>query len=256
MEKKGKGDKRMIYDTLLIGCGFLSAGYATEKKNTCIVEEHQMCDSAFTLTVPSFCYSPYVPKTIEGERLFEIFRSLSLFSEKQQNTSAFECALSKYLLAEDIRPTLKCRVIEQKKREDGLFEVSVQTNGGLDTLFARKVIDTTPHIVNKQMTVLFVSEDYEDVSGTLSTLFPDSSSECAFYDGRYAVHIPIPDEYDENTAKVYIYKKWNEAGLRAKILYIAPLFYGVVSVDALSDLRFKNPIEAFEYGIAMAKEEE
>ena len=245
----------MIYDTLLIGCGFLATGYATQKKNTCIVEEHQMCDSAFTLTLPSFQYTPYAPKTAEGECLFAIFRSLSLFSEGQQNTSAFECALSKYLIEKEIRPILKCRVIEITEREDGIFKVLVQTNGGLDTILAKKVLHTTSRVKKKHMTVLFVSEDYPSAKSTLLSLFPDSYTESAFYDGRYALHIPIANEYDENTAKVYIYKKWNEATVPAKILYIAPLFCGVVSEEAFSDLRFTNSIEAFEYGITLAKEE-
>lgn len=245
----------MIYDTLLIGCGFLATGYATQKKNTCIVEEHQMCDSAFTLTLPSFQYTPYTLKTAEGERLFEIFHSLSLFSEGEQNTSAFECALSKYLIEKEICPILKCRVIEITKREDGICEVLVQTNGGLDTILAKKVIHTTSRVRKKYMTVLFVSEDSPSLKNALLSLFQGSDMENAFYDGRYALHIPIADEYDENAAKVYIYKKWNEAIVTAKILYIAPLFSGVVSEGALSDLRFTNPIEAFEYGIALAKEE-
>lgn len=245
----------MIYDTLLVGCGFLATGYATQKKNTCIVEEHQMCDSAFTLTLPSFRYSPYTPKTAEGERLLDIFHSLSLFSGGEQNTSAFECALSRYLMEKEICPILKCRVIEITKREDGILEVLVQSNGGLDTILAKKVIYTTSRVKKKFMTVLFVSEDYPSAKDALLSLYQGSDIENAFYDGRYALHIPIADEYDENTAKVYIYKKWNEKAVPAKILYIAPLFCGVVSEETFSDLHFTNPIEAFEYGITLAKEE-
>ena len=43
-------------------------------------------------------------------------------------------------------------------------------------------------------------------------------------------------------------------GVNAKILYMAPVFYGAANPDKLSDENYDNPIEAFEAGYFYAKE--
>ena len=242
-----------VYDTLIIGCGYFSVGYASFSENTVICEEHQICDTSFYLPMRCFGYKPYSPKTEDGMKLFDTFNSLSLFRESEQNTNGFEFAFCKYITEKGINVLLKCRVIYVKEQEDGIFDVTIQTNEGLNHLFAKKIIDTTHEPEKKYFTVLFVCDDIEKVKDKLLAVFNGAQIEHAFYPGRYAIHFPAFDT-DENLIKLEIYKKWQTLDVNAKILYMAPIFYGESNADKLFDGNYDNPIEAFESGYIYAKE--
>ena len=242
-----------IYKTLIIGSGYTSFGYAQGCPNSVICEEHQICDTSFYLPLRSFHYKHYIPKTEEGARLLDIFNSLSLFKENWQNTNGFEFALCKYVSEKGFDILLKCRVIDISRRVDGIYDVTVQTNAGLTHLFAEKILDTTDRSTEKRFTVLFVCDDIEGVRGKLLSAYSGAEIEPAFYKDRYALHISTCGS-DENRIKLEVYKKWRALGIDAKILYMAPVFYGKGSVNKLSDWNYENPIEAFEAGYSYAKE--
>ena len=86
-----------IYDTLIIGSGYTSAGYAASHPGTLICEERQAVDTSFYLPLSGFCHHPYAPRSGEGKKLLEIFESMSLFQGGLQNTNGFEAALCTYL---------------------------------------------------------------------------------------------------------------------------------------------------------------
>ena len=132
-----------LYKNLIIGSGYFSIGYAAACPDTVVCEEHQICDTSFYLPLRTFRYKPYSPKTEEGARLLSIFNSLSLFGENEQNANGFEFALCKYVSHNQLNILLKCRVIRTERREDGIYDVTVQTNEGLTHLFAEKITDTT-----------------------------------------------------------------------------------------------------------------
>lgn len=242
-----------VYDTLIIGSGYASAGYAAACPNTVICEEHQICDTGFYLPLKSFRYRHYSPKTEEGTRLLGAFHALSLFRGNQQNTNGFEFALCKYMDEKRLELLLKCRVIGRKQRPDSIYEVTVQTNEGLTHLLAKQILDTTNQSSEKYFTVLFVCDDIEKVKDQLLSAYTDAQIEPAFYSGRYALHIAAHDT-DENRIKLAIYEKWRSLAIDAKILYMAPVFYGAESADPLCDAHYENPIEAFEAGYFYAKE--
>ena len=244
-----------IYDTLIVGSGYFATGCAMARGNSVICEEHQVCDTGFYLPLRSFHYHPYTPKTREGDRLLEIFRGLSLFSETEQNTQAFEIALCQYLLETKQEVLLKCRVIDRKRREDGVFDATVQTNEGLTHLFAREVLDTVGVPSSKQLTVLFTSELFSEDSEKLLAAFAGAGIEPAFYPNRYALHLPVAEGLDENQIKVEIYRTWKRLDISAKILYMAPVFFGERMGGGLCDRDYDNPIEAFEAGYRYGKEE-
>lgn len=243
-----------VYETLIIGCGYYSAGYAAAKGNCIICEEHQVCDTSFNLPLRSFSYTPYVPKTKEGNTLFNCFNSLSLFKNEKQNAHAFEIAFCKYIVGSKIKVLLKCRVIKTVMREDGIFDVTIQTNEGLNHLFAKKILNTVNSSADKMYTVLFVCNDIEKEKNKLLAAFNSSTVEPAFYDGRYALHLTTPNNADENYIKCEVYNTWLSIDTDAKILYMAPTFYENGSDCEHCDVNYKNPIEAFEAGYRYAKE--
>lgn len=242
-----------VYDTLIIGSGYCSAGYAAACPNTVICEEHQICDTGFYLPLRSFRYRHYAPKTEEGARLLSKFEALSLFGETEQNTNGFEFALCQYLAERQTELLLKCRVIRMEERSDRIFDVTVQTNAGLSHLFAKKILDTTDRSDERYFTVLFVCDDLDAVKGKLLAAYRGAQIETAFYPGRYALHMPVQG-VDENLVKLEVYQKWRALDLDARILYMAPVFYGAGSADRMSDAHYENPIEAFEAGYFCAKE--
>lgn len=242
-----------VYDTLIVGCGYASLGYACANKNTLICEEKQICDTGFYLPLRSFRYVPYQPKTEEGVRLFEIFNECSLFSSDEQNTNAFECAMCTYIAEASPTVLLKSRVIHTERREDGLFDVSLYTNEGILHCFAKKILRAENTVEKKWITVLFTSEDIENDRARLIDAFKNATVEPAFYKRRYAIHVEA-EGMNENTVKPWIYRRWSDASVGAKIVYIAPILYGRGTGRPLCDLGYENPIEAFEAGYALAKE--
>ena len=242
-----------VYNTLIIGSGYFSIGYAACCTSTVICEEHQICDTSFYLPQRSFRHHRYSPKTEEGTRLLSIFNSLDLFRESAQNTNGFEFALCKYVLEKRLDILLKCRVIGIERRSDGIYDVTVHTNEGLTHLFAEKILDMTNRSKKKYFTVLFVCGDVEKAKRELLSVYSDAKIEPAFYPGRYALHIPAHNS-DENRIKLEIYERWRSLNTDAKILYMAPVFYGEANKDMLSDYNYDNPIEAFEMVYFYAKE--
>lgn len=242
-----------VYDTLIIGSGYFSVGYAESCPNTVICEEHQICDTGFYLPLCSFRHKHYKPITEEGIALLRTFESLALFRGDEQNTNGFEFALCKYIAQKPLELLLKCRVICAMQREDGIYDVTVHTNEGLTHLFAKKILDTTNRAKKLYFTVLFVCEDVESVRAKLLSAYHGAQIESAFYPGRYALHVPVHN-CDENRIKLEIYQKWCTLDTDAKILYMAPVFYGDPCENLLCDACYENPIEAFEAGYLYAKE--
>ena len=242
-----------IYDTLIIGSGFCSTGYAAGCPNTVICEEHQICDTGFYLPLRSFRYKQYSPKTEEGTRLLRVFESLSLFREHEQNTNGFELALCKYIAQQNLEVLLKCRVIHIEQQADHLYDVTVHTNEGLTHLVAKNILDTRDQSSETYFTVLFVCDDIAKEKEKLLSAFNGAQIETAFYPNRYALYVPSCG-IDENRIKLEIYKKWCAHDMDAKILYMAPVFYGKGTTGGMSDAHYENPIEAFEAGYFYAKE--
>lgn len=242
-----------IYDTLLIGSGYTSTGYAIRNKNTIICQPHQICDTSFYLPLRSFQHQPYTPKTEEGARLFHIFQALSLFKNGQQNTNGFECALCQYIIETELNVLLKCRVISTSQRPDGIYDVTIHSNEGLTHLFARNILNTQNSSAGNRFTLLFLCENIETAKKQLLATFPGSQIEPAFYPGRYALRIPVANT-DVNRIKKDVYDKWCSSEIDAKILYMAPMFCRNTCANELCDDCYNNPIEAFEAGYFYAKE--
>ncbi len=242
-------EKGHIYDTLILGSGYFSVGFSLSRKNCIICEENQICDTSFYLPLSSFEYKEYLPKTSAGKRLFEIFSELSLFSCGMQNANAFECGFCKFLLENPSDILLKCRVISIEK-EDEFYCATVQTNEGLSRIYAESILDTRAE-GDAHFTTLFFTKEYEKDRKILSETFPFSYTEKAFYEDRYALHIPV-GEYDENTIKVAVYNKWRTLDTNAKIVYMSPMF-SKKSDKEYCDAFYENPIEAFEAGYFYAE---
>ena len=235
------------YDTVIIGSGYSSVGYALARGGCLIVEEGEVADTHFYLPLRSYRYHPYTPKTPEGKQLFAHFEALSLFREGAQNTNGFECALCRFLEKMPVDLLLKARVVRREEGEGGIL-LTLSTNEGLLHVSCRRVIDTRSTGAD-YLSVLITAECEADAVAVSERLgWP---MEPAFYEGQY--HLRAPFTEDENAAKLPIHAALTGAkGVR--LLAIAPVFASAVGGRPLSDDDHLNPIAALEAGWRMGKE--
>ena len=236
-----------VYDTLIIGSGYFSVGYAIKNKNTVICEEHQLCDVNFYLPLNDFTYHPYTPTTTWGEKLFNFYSERNLFCNNMQNLNSFEGAFCKFIYENEVNVLLKTRVIKATKTADGIYDVTVQSNEGLTHIFTKNIIDTVNKSPKTHYTVLFFSENIKKDSQLLLNAFSGAKIVTAFYNERYAIQIPTFNQ-SENLVKLYVYEKWKNLATSTKIIYMAPVLYSLTASSNLCDNYYNNPIQAFEAG--------
>ena len=235
------------YDTLLIGAGYSSFGYAAARGRCLVVEEQEIADTHFYLPLRSFCHTPYTPSTAEGRRLEEHFRALGLFRDGRQNVNGFEVALCRYLTENPLSLLLKTRVVRQC-REGERTVVALIGNGGLSEVACRRVIDTHAG-KGERLTVLLTASSRAEAEGAARQC--GFSVTDAFYPGQYALFAPFTGEINETKLAVAEALR-GCPGIRILAMAQAPAAAGEGAL--LSDDDHENPIAAFEAGYLLGKE--
>ena len=242
-----------IFDALIIGSSYFSTGVALRLGSSLTVEEESFADTRFSLTARSFRAKDYTPKSEEGRELLRSFLELGLIRSGMMNTTALEIALSDLILRKDIDLLLKCRVVDIKK-EGELFRATLSTNEGLNTVLAKKIINTRRQTEKKRHTSLFLTDDPDSLFSALEGRLRDIALEPAFYDGRYALSFDASG-FDENSVKEHVYRAVSELCPTVKILYMAPAFaYLPTDGECPTDEYFESPLEALDAGILYAEE--
>lgn len=237
------------YDSFICGASYRAFGYALTKENCLIAERGELCDTHFYAPLCCYSYTPYSPRTPLGRELDNTFRSLGLFTETSQNINGFESAFCTFLKNKSLDLRLKSRILSMTapNGENGLWTIRLYTNSGIEQIQAKHLYDTrTAPYAARTLTVLYTASD---ILGTepLQKIFPGSSTESAFYPGRYALYIPAENGRDLNDLRLSIYTRWKSADIDAKILAFAPTA-GIGGENGIH-----NPIRAFETGIDEAK---
>ena len=236
------------FETVLIGSGYSSIGYAAAHQSTLIIEEQEIADTHFYLPLRSFRYTPYVPKTKEGAALDATFRSLGLFEGDKQNTNGFEPALCRYLERHPLPILLKARVVDRKK--SGSSEIlTLSTNEGLLQVSCNRVYDTR-NTEKRSLSVLVIAKNPGDAARAAALTGWELTE--AFHPNWYALHVPYTGE-SENDVKITIHNTLSKIdGIR--LLSIAPVYAGKRTEILLSDDSYDNPIAAFEAGYFLGRE--
>ena len=237
------------YDTLIIGCSYMSVGYAVRKGNCIICEKTELCDTHFGAALCGFEVNNCSACTDEGKKLLQIYNDMKLFKEGMQNLNAFECAFCKYITYSGLDLLLKYRVIEVTFN-DGIYEVTVMSNSGLDKLYAKNIKDFSNN-GKDYITVQFVTSDIARDIPLLQKEFGEAKVEKAFYDNRYAIYVPV-GILDINMLKFDIYNKWKACGTTAKILHIPSAMFSKYG-EKICDEKFDSFVEAFEAGVKEAE---
>ena len=235
------------FDTVLIGSGYSSIGYAAANPSTLIIEEQEIADTHFYLPLRSFRYTPYTPKTKEGAALDAAFRELGLFEGDKQNTNGFEPALCRYLEKSPVNLLLKGRVAEAEEADGGVI-LTVSTNEGLLRVFAKRVYDTRGTGARSLTVLITAAERSDAVRAAEATGW---ELEEGFYPDWFALHIPDAG-LDENRVKLAVHEALSGlAGIR--LLSVAPVYARKSTSVLLCDDSYDNPIAAFEAGYLLGR---
>lgn len=237
-------------DTLIVGSGHGAIGMGLARKDVLICEESEFCDAGFSLTLKGFAREGYQPQTEAGKELLASYEALGLISDTTQNCSALEIGLSRFALQKGLPILLKCRVVRVEQAGEG-FDVTLLTNGGLETVRAKRVVDTRCK-GKKRLSILFALQDTESLD-RVQSLFPDGEVEQAFYPDRGVLHLPT--EADYNGALRQFHGRWASGALAEKILLIAPRLETVPegAGEIPTDSLYMDPIAAFEAGYIWGK---
>ena len=241
------------FDTVIIGSGYTALGYVAAHPNTLIIEERELADAFFGAPLRTHTLSDYTPKSEECRALIERYRELGILRDGQLNAPALECGFADHAIRNGVRIYLKTRVISTEENESG-FAVRTVSNSGILTFHAGRLIDLRPS-GRRELTFLFTASDDRVLADT-AALFSEGSVENAFYPGRYALHMPVPEGREPRDVKRLVYDRWQKGERNAKLLYTAP--YAAVISDissAPTDGCAKSPFEAFDLGLSLGRED-
>ena len=236
-----------IYDTLIIGSCYRALGYAITRGETVIVEERELCDTQLCLPLYSFKREEKEPTTELGASLKRHFDELRLYEGNMQNTAAIEMGFCRFASEYNTEIFLKCRVVSATLC-DGYYDVRTVSGEGTVHLFAKQIIDMRADGKERSITMLVTAENGIGLAELEST-FENSLIEPAFYNGRYAIHVPVGEEENIRSATERVYSEFIKKVQNAKLIHVAH----AISASH-SDRDFGGPIGALEDGIRLAGE--
>ena len=241
-----------IYDTVLLGTGFASLGYAIARGSSLIIEERENCDNAFSLPLRGFKKQEYSPKTAVAKSLENTLTDLGIIKNGEMNPPALECGLCEHIVRSGVEVLIRTRVISVT-RDGELYRLRIINGGGINTVLTRQILDTGATGAPISLTALFMTARPDSDLLTVKSLFPTATVSPAFYPGRYALTLPVTDG-DTASLASQIYSAWMSTDHTATLMYVAPIPAIAPNADAspLSDWRFDDPVAACDLGASLA----
>ena len=232
--------------TLVIGSGYSSLGYAMSHDDTLIAEALELTDVSFGAPLRLFESDSVPAPDAPSRALYDYYLSLGVIEGNKINASALECGFSGFALDNGVRIMLKSRVISVEE-ECGGYCCRVITNSGIITVRAERVIDMRPS-GDRFMTFLFTASD-DAALCAIADAFPRGRVVPAFYEGRYALILPVGSADEISSLKAQVYSRWGEVSSGAKLLYTAPYSFCVGSGGSLPlDSAYTDPFSAYDAG--------
>lgn len=248
------------FDTVILGSGYFSLGYAMTMPDTLIIERTHLCDPTFGGTLFGFCAEGDRNIGAETERLRDFYAEHGLIDGNCFNASVSEAGMCAYALKNNVEILFGSVCIEIVKRCFG-YEITVFNNGGFESIGAKRVIDARRGR-GKILSVLCRGE----ISAEELTCTDDFKVDVtrAFREEERVVNFTFFGETDVNFAKAkavrYLEALLPETG--AKILQCAYLMREDASlppftdgdIPAVRDISYKTALNAFDAGVKYAEE--
>ena len=262
-----------VYDTIVFGSGFVSLGYAATHENTLIIERTELIEKDFSAALNPGKNWDTKAKNKETDMLIKNLTDAGLIENDKADVVTFPPFICDYVKKNDFKILLLTEVLSIEKKGD-LFAVSVYNNEGIDTLFAKKILDTTAEgiysdgvdILKKSLNVLSFNQR-EDFEILAKKAFGEHTEvvEGKRENERF-VRVPLGTNEDIIAARDKINKGWLDflAGEESKIAMIAFAFeyncnqtYKKIDENwyRLVSCNFDNGIIAFDAGVDFSFEE-
>lgn len=233
-----------MYNTIILGSGYYSVGYALKCKNCLIIEKSQLCDINFYGTYSGFEDEGYEPKTYEGKQMKEYFNSFGILRNAKVNVNALESVFCSFINDKPIEILLNTECISVKE-ENGVYCVKIYNNAGIDCLYAKQVIDTRAK--NKNCLNILVELDDK----VYKKFSQKNEIKKAFYKNEYVIGYETDKEI--NTAKLDFYNEWKNTASSDKSRIIS---FAYQMTGECFDLNFRNIFKAFDSGIMQGAKNE
>lgn len=189
--KDRKGSKAMQFETLIIGSGYFSLGYAQSHKNTLIIEETQLVDPNFFGRLDGFGMVTRRPTAKSAAELYDALDADGVIGEGRLAVNELEPAVCRFLRGKepDILLGTVCVGVEKEK---GGYLVSICNNEGVSELHCKRVIDTRTE-QGSVMNILVAIEDGKEPQ--IEGILP------AFYGDQRLLTLDLGEVTDINEAK-------------------------------------------------------
>ena len=237
------------YDTVIVGSGFYSFGYAAAHPKTLIVEETHLADRHFSGCLRGFSCAGASLNAPMAKALAAYMREHGIVRGDQICVPALEAGLCAFFAdrAFDVLLGTTCMDIETSGEE---YRLSLCNNEGLSNVAAKRVIDTRV-CGGDVMNVL--------VQGGIDNIIQGISVGDAFYNDQKILSLHFENGVDINRAKEEAYPRLRDllTPTGATVLQMAYRMYSTEPAAPFTDdkdiLRidesfFGDPFIAFEKG--------
>ncbi len=247
----------MMYDVIVLGATFASAGIATVLGEKALILERRPQAGYEFLNALNFGTNYDVPlMTEEAKLLCEKFTQKGAFLNDR--VCLFDCAGLLYQCLENKNVYLNMEPISVETEENG-FKVTVHGVSGYRTFYAKKVIDTRCNAeISESKTLNLLVKNLENPEAVL----PGAAQEKWGYAGDVTVKIPVEqgEGYIEARKKVKAFLEQMPAGFKA--VCVADCFAEQVAgsfpvekngIILLPSVAYDNPFKAFDAGVLFAR---
>ena len=180
-----------IFDTVVLGSGYFSLGYAATHENTLIIEDTQLLDPNFYGTLSGFGMKSEKLCAKGAASLYNAFVNEGIVGEDRLAVNELEPALCRFVEGKAPNILLGTFCIGVKKTDCG-YEISFCNNEGINRVLAKRVIDTRIACGNRMNILVAVKDQKEPELSAVSK---------AFYDDQRLIELDFDGNIDINDAK-------------------------------------------------------
>lgn len=216
-----------MLDTVILGSGYFSAGFALNHEGTLVIEETQLLDPNFCARLSGFAMDAERPSSPDAASLFDTLLKEGVFNNGKMAVNELEPAFCRFLEKRALNILLGSFCTGLKRKDDG-FELEICNNEGISRISAKRVIDARVPCGGR-MNLLVALKD-----GTLPRI---EGAAPAFYPDQCTLSADLDRVTDINEAKSLILEKFEDALAEAgaRIVLTSYRMDGAPIEDAYTD---------------------
>lgn len=216
-----------MLDTVILGSGYFSAGFALNHEGALIIEETQLLDPNFCARLSGFDMKAERPRSPDAASLFDTLLKEGVFNNGKMAVNELEPAFCRFLEKRELNILLGSFCTGLKRKDNG-FELEICNNEGISHISAKKIIDARIPC-GSRMNLLVALKD-----GTLPRI---EGAAPAFYPDQCTLSADLDRVTDINEAKSLILEKFEDALAEAgaRIVLTSYRMDGAPIEDAYTD---------------------